>query len=258
MRTDTPVPEVAPHMAVIGPESLLSAARLASGYNPPIFITGKTIKKRYADDLRMWIEMMGEYASNEKFKFELLNAGFKIYRFCDEQARNILDEARACGNMILKGNDDEDPLRTKLVEKIIGLISTESVPEKTNRKVALLKDISSCTREDGEIHSLFAARFKSLVAKYAVQIGHIDHNSSCRMALMMIHNERLQPSIQSNMVIQLSGKNNNNNNRMRTYVQNKKSVESFLDYMHEFNKDLDPEEPILQHELVDKITKLSE
>lgn len=77
--------------------------------------------------------MMGACASNEKYKFELLNARLKIYRHCDEQNRNIL-EARTYCNIILKIDNDQYPLRTKLLEKIIKLIATESIPEKTDGK----------------------------------------------------------------------------------------------------------------------------
>lgn len=35
-----------------------SAAELNSGNNPPIFIYGKPIEQPYADELRMWIDMM--------------------------------------------------------------------------------------------------------------------------------------------------------------------------------------------------------
>lgn len=38
---------------------------------------------------------------------------------------------------------------------------------------------------------------------------------------------------------------------MKIYVINKKSsVESFLKYVDDFNKYLDPEEPIFQHDLI--------
>lgn len=92
------------------PVGSLSAAGMYNGNNPPLFITGKMIKKRYADYLRMWIKMMGSYNSFEKLKFELINAGFKIFRSCDEQERGILDEERSSGILNLKGDDDRDPL----------------------------------------------------------------------------------------------------------------------------------------------------
>lgn len=34
-------------------------------------------------------------------KYELTNAGFKIYRRCDELARDILDEARSRGDLTM-------------------------------------------------------------------------------------------------------------------------------------------------------------
>lgn len=201
--------------------------------------------------------MLEPYATREKLKFELINAGFKMYRRCDEQARDILEEVRASGTLHLKGDEKKDSHRSKLVEQIIELIATEYVPEKTSWKVALLNEISSCVRKEEETPAVFSQRFKSLTAKYSVQIGHIDHNASCRMALMMLQNAKLPTSIQSNMVIQLSGKTKINNNRMKSYVLNKKLVDSFIEYTEDFNKDLDPEERIFQHELLGKLKTIS-
>lgn len=137
--------------------------------------------------------MMGSYNSNEKLKFELINIRFKIYRACDEQARCILDEERSPGKLNLKDSNNIEPLRTELVEQIIKILTTEYIPEKTSRKVAMISEISSCIREEGKNPAIFANKFKNLVAKHAVQIGHIDYDKSCRMELMMVHIERLPP-----------------------------------------------------------------
>lgn len=77
---------------------------------------------------------------------ELANAGYKIYIKCDEQARDILDDATHSGNLDLRGEKDKDPHRTNLVEQIIKIVATESVREKKSRKVSPLNDISSCIR----------------------------------------------------------------------------------------------------------------
>lgn len=76
---------------------------------------------------------------------------------------------------------------------------------KTTREVSLLNEISLCIRDEGETPSIFANRLKSLTAKYVVQIEDIDHNTSRRMKLMMLQHAIIPPSIQSNMIIQLSG-----------------------------------------------------
>lgn len=81
----------------------------------------------------MWIKMMESYSTHDKLKLELENAGYKIYRRCDEQARYILDEARSSGQLDLKGDNDKYPNSSKLFEQIINLIATESIPEKTSR-----------------------------------------------------------------------------------------------------------------------------
>lgn len=45
---------------------------------------------------------------------------------------------------------------------------------------------------------------------------------------------------------------------MKSYVINKKVVTSFMQYVKEFNKDLHPEEPFFQHNLVEKLTSITE
>lgn len=41
-------------------------------------MTRSTIKRKYADELTMCIEMMESYSKSEKMRFELANAGFNI------------------------------------------------------------------------------------------------------------------------------------------------------------------------------------
>lgn len=56
------------------PGGPLSMVGHNSGNSTPMFITGKKIKKKYADDLRMWIEMRELYSIHDKLKLELENA----------------------------------------------------------------------------------------------------------------------------------------------------------------------------------------
>lgn len=255
---DMPVDDVAPRTIVMGPDSSSSAAELSNGNALPIFLTGSTMKKKYVDELRMWIEMMESYSKSEKMKFEFANARVKIYRRCDEKARNILDEARANGELILKGDDDKDPLRTKLVEKVISLIATESIPERTNRKVAILNDIRSCVRTEGETPTHFGMRFKILTANYAVQVGHLDQNKSCRLALAMLQNARLPPTVQSNIVIQLSGKIKSEKNRLKSYVMDKSKFDSLLVYVEDLNNEPGTVDHVFEHEIIEQLKKMSE
>lgn len=50
--------------------------------------------------------------------------------------------------LILKGENDKDPLRTKLVDKVISFTATESILERANRKVAILNEIRSSVRTE--------------------------------------------------------------------------------------------------------------
>lgn len=67
--------------------------------------------------------MMESFSISEKMKNELSIARFEIYRRFDEQARDIMDEARSSGTLKLNGENETDPLRTELVEKILSLIN---------------------------------------------------------------------------------------------------------------------------------------
>lgn len=73
---------------------------------------------------------------------------------------------------------------------------------------------------------------------------------------MMIQNERLPSSIQSNIVIKLSDNAKKVDQIIKSYIVSKKMSDSFITYIPEFNKNLDPEEPIFVHELAEKIKEL--
>lgn len=77
------------------------------------------------------------------------------------------------------------------------------------------------------------------------------------MALMMIQNASLPPSIESNMVVKVLVSANNDDPRMKSYFMNKKTTESFIDYVTQVHKKLDSEECILEHEFIDKIIEIS-
>lgn len=102
---DIPVPDEEPPTTVMGPVGSLSGVNINNGNNPPLFFTGTTIKKRVADDLRMWMEMMEAYYTNDKHKIELTNAGYKIYWRCDEQARDIMEKSRASEDRNHRGDN---------------------------------------------------------------------------------------------------------------------------------------------------------
>lgn len=65
---------------------------------------------------------------------------------------------------------------------------------------------------------MFSNRFESLGAKYVVHFGHINNNTSFRMALTMNRNARLPPSIQSNIFIHLSVKTEKEESITFSYV----------------------------------------
>lgn len=74
----------------------------------------------------------------------------------------------------------------------------------------------------------------------------------------MLQNDKLPPVVQSNLVIQLSGKIRRDEDRTKSYVLSKKVVESFNKYVREFNTELDTEEDIFENDLVDLLKKLSD
>lgn len=156
----------------------------------------------------------------------------------------------------LKGDNEKDPPRTKIIKQIILLIAAESVPERTKRKVAILNDIISCVRKEEETPAQYVSRFKSLTAKYAVQIGHIDYNTSCQMALTMLQNVKIPQTLQSNIFFQLSGKMRSDEDRLKSYVVDKSKIDSLVNYIEEFNIDLEPEESMFQHGVIEILRRI--
>lgn len=65
-----PVIRAAPSTTVTGLESSLSEYSLANREKIPVFVKTETIKNLYVDELRVCIEMIKSYASNEKPKLE--------------------------------------------------------------------------------------------------------------------------------------------------------------------------------------------
>lgn len=132
--TEFPVTEELLPTTVTGSNSPLSVAHTINGDNLPGF-NRTDYKKRYADELRMWFEMMSSYNTNNELKIELLNLGFKIDRCCAEQDRNIRGETRSLAILNLEGNETDDAFRTKLVQKVIALIATGPIPEKLHESI---------------------------------------------------------------------------------------------------------------------------
>lgn len=70
---------------------------------------------------------------SKKRKSPLLNAGFLVYCKCGEQAEHIIDRAVADRPMHLIRNNDTDPRRTDLIQKIINLTFEETVNKRMDR-----------------------------------------------------------------------------------------------------------------------------
>lgn len=152
---------VAPPTTVTDPCSSLSQAENSNGNTPPIFLDGTNMKKKYANELRVSMEIMESYSSSEKTKFKRAMTELNSYPKWDEQSSNVLDEARSSRELNLKGEIEKD-LLTELVEKVNSLVATESVPERKNKMVMILSDISSCFTLEGETTAHFVMRCKKL------------------------------------------------------------------------------------------------
>lgn len=55
----------------------------------------KVLQKRYAERLRMLIEMMSSNGTNNTLQFDVLKAGSITFKSCDEKGPDILDEAHS-------------------------------------------------------------------------------------------------------------------------------------------------------------------
>lgn len=180
-------------------------------------------------------------------KGSLRNAGYAIYRACDEQAKDRLEQAETSGILTLKGNDTEDPNRTHLVQTIIDLISKESINDKVARQVQLLADIQNCKRRTGEPPSDFSERFMSAVARYCVYTGALNESESRQFAVMMIKNAMLSPETQANFIIQLTSITNSGAKSKTTNIM------LLTDDLKSFLSDVDNSLPIEKHVLIAKL-----
>lgn len=85
----------------MGPGSTWAADVLGSHVNPPKFITNKTNNSRYSSDLR--IKTLAQSAENDtKIKGSTKSSGYAIYKNCDEQAQDIIEQAESDGILSLK------------------------------------------------------------------------------------------------------------------------------------------------------------
>lgn len=70
-----------------------------------------------------------------KMKGALKNAGYNLYRNCDNQARERLEQAETNGMLCLKGDEIKDPNCTKIVEKKTKITAKEIHNDKVFRQV---------------------------------------------------------------------------------------------------------------------------
>lgn len=78
------------------------------------------------------------------------------------------------------------------------------------------------------------------------------------MELTMLQNARLPPTVQSNLLIQLSGRIRSDTDRKKSYIIDKSKKEEFLKNIEEFNCELDSENSIFRHSVVEKLKQISE
>lgn len=132
-------------------------------------LTDRIVKTRYKIDFRVWIEMVSGYAVNDEMQGQLLNAGDSIYRRCDRQAEEIIDQKICDGSTKLEVDDNTGSGWSKLAELLKALIAKETSVDKGIRQVQILIGIHRCVRGDGEMLGEFTGKFINLTARYSDQ-----------------------------------------------------------------------------------------
>ena len=195
-------------LTVMGPEALSSSTRGANHNQdqPPMFVTNHTIKSKYRDDIRGWIQMLIMFAEvDTKSKAMVNGAGPLVYRACDDYAQQIIQSAETSASINLKGSKN-DPTREALVEQIINIIAKDSTTELMRMEVELLNNIQTCVRRTGESPHMFANRYTGTVARYVNQTSELTELTSRQFAVTMLRNAKLTPDTLNSLMFQLTTK----------------------------------------------------
>lgn len=119
---------------IMGPQSASSVVS-ASATNIPRIISKPTYKIHYRDALVTWADITRGFAQVDPKTHALLETMRSIiYRACDEAAKSKVRAEETENRLRIKGSED-DPRRTKLIEKILHTIAHESPSEKGQREV---------------------------------------------------------------------------------------------------------------------------
>lgn len=122
---------------------------------------------------------------------------------CDEESKGKLRAAEIENWISLKGYED-GPLRTKIIDQILGTIVHESPTEKIQRDVPLLKEIYQCKRTTNETMAMYANKFDSNVAAYIQQYKTRSPSEDQNCALLILRKTRLTADSINSLIFQLT------------------------------------------------------
>lgn len=133
--------------------------------DPSRFITSYTNEVEYCNKLHTWVDILQMNAVRDaKATFGLQSIGILIYSFSDKTAKDMLRKQETNGNLIWKGEDNEED-RKRLLAKIIETMAKDSATERFYRDLDLSGLIYGCKCNRNETAEVFAKRFDRAVAK---------------------------------------------------------------------------------------------
>lgn len=151
---------------VMSPVLSPSSAKGDAGYRTlKPFDTDIKSKQRYRNALQTCMNMMIEIAEGDKKAKDMVHVSrYMIFLACDRLERDLIRQAQRDGSVSIKGGVlDVD--RSILVSLIIDVIEKDKPTEVVRREVAMLTDIQSCMRYEGETPAKFSNCFSSVVTR---------------------------------------------------------------------------------------------
>lgn len=104
--------------------------------------------RRYAIELRLWIEMITVLAEGDGKMIVLLNkTGCVIYRSRDWQEHDQLEQSETNKILNIRGDDKMDQGCEELVNKILDTIEKEIINDKVTTQVQLFADMHDNMRK---------------------------------------------------------------------------------------------------------------
>ena len=200
----------------------------------PPRLTHSTDKFKWRKRVMLWVTTVKRFAKggDKRAKGILSALGLTLYNALDHVFSSQVEQLIAAGVINLDGDDDATENANKqldIVNSIIELVAKDSPTDGIRRLVQMMRQVFTCTRNNGESPAMFARRFQALALDY---LNHCDtatiQQDSQNFAMLLLENSKISASVYSSiitrlvsMIAQRSGSSTN-----KIYVISKERLEA--------------------------------